>query len=99
MDKPDSSISGKAYKGGPSTTVTPLSQHRREALGRAQRRAAEPVDETRLASLRETIEQLPELDATRVVRLHHRIVSGDYDIDSNRLAEKLLSLESLLNRK
>ncbi|MFN3164653.1 MAG: flagellar biosynthesis anti-sigma factor FlgM [Pseudohongiellaceae bacterium] len=99
MDKPDSLISGKARQGGPSTTVTPLSQHRRKVLGLAQRPAAEPVDEARLASLRETIEQLPELDATRVVRLHHRIVAGDYEIDSNRLAEKLLSLESLLSRE
>ena len=52
----------------------------------------------RLASLKESIEQLPAIDATRVVRLHHRIIAGDYEIDSGRLAEKLLSLESLLGR-
>lgn len=98
MDKSDSTPPDKAHQSGPATIVTPLSRHRRKALGQNDSAAVVPGDEARLAHLKETIEQLPDIDATRVVRLHHRIVADDYPIDSERLAEKLLSLESLLGR-
>ncbi|MCH7817523.1 MAG: flagellar biosynthesis anti-sigma factor FlgM [Proteobacteria bacterium] len=44
-----------------------------------------------------TIKQLPEIDAARVVELHTRIVDGDYKIDADRLAAKLLDFESTLD--
>ena len=98
MNKSDPSSPGKAPQSGPATIVTPLSRHRRKERGAADSATVSPGDEMRLASLKESIEQLPAIDATRVVRLHHRIIAGDYEIDSGRLAEKLLSLESLLGR-
>ena len=50
-----------------------------------------------LSELRAVIDELPELNATKVVALHRRIVNGDYKVDSQRLAAKLIELESSLD--
>ncbi len=50
-----------------------------------------------LNELRAAIDELPEMNATKVVALHRRIVNGDYQIDSERLAGKLIELESSLD--
>ena len=49
-----------------------------------------------LNELRAAIDELPELNVTKVVALHRRIVNGDSKIDSERLAGKLIELESSL---
>jgi flagellar biosynthesis anti-sigma factor FlgM len=50
-----------------------------------------------LTELRAAIDDLPELNVTKVVALNRRIVNGDYKIDSERLAGKLIELESSLD--
>ena len=50
-----------------------------------------------LNELRAAIDELPELNVTKVVALHRRIVNGDYKIDSKRLSGKLTELESSLD--
>lgn len=95
MDKSDSSTSARAGSGQPAAIVA-LNRHRRPGL---QTSAVSAADEARLARLKDSIDQLPEIDATRVVRLHHQIQAGDYELDSDRIAHKLLSLESLLSRE
>lgn len=50
-----------------------------------------------LNELRAAIDELPELNATKIVALHRRIINGDYKIDSERLASKLIELESSLD--
>ena len=50
-----------------------------------------------LDELRAAIDELPELNATKLVALHRRIGNGDYKIDSERLAGKLIVLESSLD--
>lgn len=50
-----------------------------------------------LDELRAAIDELPEMNATKVVSLHRRIANGDYKIDSERLAGKLIELESSLD--
>ncbi|MBL4582755.1 MAG: flagellar biosynthesis anti-sigma factor FlgM [Gammaproteobacteria bacterium] len=58
-------------------------------------KAAEPdID---LDELRATLDELPEMNATKLVSLNRRIVNGDYTIDSQRLAGKLIELESSLD--
>ena len=47
-----------------------------------------------LAEMTAKIAQLPEIDAARIVELHDRIMKGEYQIDSNRLASKLQNFES-----
>jgi anti-sigma28 factor (negative regulator of flagellin synthesis) len=47
--------------------------------------------------LRAAIDELPELNSTKIVALHRRIVNGDYKIDSERLASKLIELEFSLD--
>ena len=50
-----------------------------------------------LNELRAAIDELPELNVTKVVALHRRIVNGDYKTDSKRLSGKLTELESSLD--
>ena len=49
-----------------------------------------------LNELRAAIDELPELNVTRVVALHRRIINSDCKIDPERLAGKLIELESSL---
>ena len=53
---------------------------------------------TDLSALESAIRQLPDIDAARVVELHNRIMAGEYQIDAERLAHKILALESSLDR-
>ena len=48
-------------------------------------------------ALEQRIKQLPDVDTARVVELHNRIMAGDYEVDSERLAGKLLDLETGLD--
>ena len=50
-----------------------------------------------LNELRAAIDELPELNVTKVVALHRRIVNGDYKIGSKSLSGKLTELESSLD--
>lgn len=78
------------------SVVTQLQANRPSAREPAAPRSPEPdID---LDELRAAIDDLPELNATKLVALHRRIVNGDYRIDSDRLAEKLIELESALDR-
>tara|TARA_B100000315_G_C14491015_1_gene547581 strand:- start:201 stop:533 length:333 start_codon:yes stop_codon:yes gene_type:complete len=56
------------------------------------------ISDAQWRHIEELISQLPEIDATRVVRLHDRIMAAEYAVDSDRLAQKLLTLETALNR-
>jgi flagellar biosynthesis anti-sigma factor FlgM len=46
-----------------------------------------------LQIMKSAIEQLPEIDAARVVDLHHRIIASEYKVDPRQLAKKMLALE------
>ncbi len=56
--------------------------------------ATRTVSSETLRELKETIDQLPEINATRVVQLHQRIMAGEYVVDLERLTDKLLALEA-----
>ena len=58
-------------------------------------KAAQPnVDLDKLCA---TVAELPELNSTKIVALDRRIGSGHFKIDSERLASKLIELESSLD--
>ncbi len=50
-----------------------------------------------LEELKLAMQQLPDVNASRLVNLHERIEAGEYSIDSDRLAAKLIDLESSLD--
>lgn len=77
------------------TRISPRRQSRTQRPAPVHARV-KSEDKQLLASLREQIEQLPAIDATRVVQLHQQIMGEDYEIDFERLAEKLLALEQSL---
>lgn len=76
------------------SVVTQLKPHIPSAPKTALKTQEPDID---LNELRAAIDELPELNATKVVALHRRIVNGDYKVDSERLAEKLIELESSLD--
>lgn len=49
------------------------------------------------AALEIAIKELPSINATKLVSLHRRIVNGDYKIQVDRIAEKLIAFESSLD--
>ena len=57
--------------------------------------ATEPIDWKRIGEL---IEQLPEIDATTVVRLHNQIITEEYRIDTRKIAKKIMETELTLYR-
>ena len=52
-----------------------------------------------LDNLCATVDELSELNTTKIVALDRRIENGHYKIDSKRLADKLIELESSLDYK
>jgi negative regulator of flagellin synthesis FlgM len=46
-----------------------------------------------LQALETRIRELPEVNATRVTELRDKINSGQYNVDSARLADKILAFE------
>ncbi|MFK7862696.1 MAG: flagellar biosynthesis anti-sigma factor FlgM [Pseudohongiellaceae bacterium] len=52
-----------------------------------------------LSALESRIKNLPDIDAARVVELHNRIVAGDYEVDSNSIASKMMSFENSIDRE
>lgn len=49
-----------------------------------------------LQSLETSIRQLPDVDASRVNALREQISAGDYSVDSQRVADKMLAFERSL---
>jgi len=88
--------------GNTSTSVSSLCGKRRarQQLMQASSEAgiSVQINDTQWQHIEELIRQLPEIDAARVVRLHDRIMAAEYAVDSERLAQKLLTLETALNR-
>ncbi len=56
--------------------------------------SSQSIDMTALES---RIKQLPDMDTAKVVELHNRILAGEYEIDSERLAGKIMDLESAID--
>ena len=50
------------------------------------------------AELETKISQLPDIDAAKLVRLHNLIVAGDFKVDFERLADKLLAFETQMRQ-
>lgn len=52
----------------------------------------------RLRSLENTLASLPVVDAQRVEEIQRSIAEGSFEVDTNRVAEKMLRFESELSR-
>jgi negative regulator of flagellin synthesis FlgM len=52
-----------------------------------------------LHKLEAAIASVPDLNADRVEQLKNAIARGDYVMDSNRIAEKMIALERMLGAK
>jgi negative regulator of flagellin synthesis FlgM len=52
----------------------------------------------RLAAIEQSLKELPAIDELRVSTVRQRLSSGDYKVDPQRVADRLLSLERDLGR-
>lgn len=50
----------------------------------------------RLQAVREAIDRTPEVDSARVQDVRERIASGEYPLDAERTAARMVELEQLL---
>lgn len=50
-----------------------------------------------LQLLKSAIEQHPEINAAKIIDLHHRISNNEYKINAKKLASKLLAFEKSLD--
>lgn len=78
----------------PGSTVTQLTASRHLTT---QPDLSELNADIDLTALKATIKELPSVNATKLVSLHRRIVNGDYKLQADRIAEKLIALESSLD--
>lgn len=52
----------------------------------------------RLLALQEKLASVPEIDQQRVAAIRQAIADGNYQINADKLAERLIQLESILDR-
>ena len=76
-------------------SITRMASRRKPDATPDELLAAEGID---LKSVMQELQQQSDVNASRVVKLHTRIEGGDYEIDSNVIAEKLLKLETSLDK-
>lgn len=83
------------------TSVVTEFRNKRNADEEAEARLS-PDDLQLLAEqverLKQHLDELPEVDATRVIQIYNRIQAGSYQVDADRLAEKLTAMESALDK-
>lgn len=59
--------------------------------------ADETQQSDRLRSLRQSIENAPDVDTSRVNDIRDRIANGDYPLDPERIASRFVEFEKLIN--
>ncbi len=75
-------------------TITHMTSKRKPVASATELLAAEGVD---LPQVMQDLQQLSPINASRVVKLHDRIGAGEYVLDANRIAAKLLDFENSLD--
>ena len=98
MNKPE--ISKSSTPSSSPGVVTQFNARRREGVSdsASYKAVLNPQDDALLSQLCEAVEQLPDLDATRVVQMHQRLLDTEYKVDAERLADRLLGLEAALSK-
>jgi flagellar biosynthesis anti-sigma factor FlgM len=97
---PNTSYSASEDRDAKHSVVTSITRKRkpdrRESTEKPSALAALSAQAIDLATLERKINLLPEIDTAKVVDIHNRIMTGEYEIDANRLANKLQDFESSL---
>jgi len=92
-----SPVDTRSQKAQKADTAATESQHQQTVAAASPdtvKLSSQAVD---LSQLEHRISQLPDTDVARVVDLNNRITSGEYQIDSERIASKMLDMEALFD--
>jgi len=81
-------------KASDSSVVTPL-RGRNQAPSNLESDLL--ILKEQLRQIEKQLANLPEFNASKVVDLHNRIEAGEYEIDPERIAHKIMELESEIN--
>ncbi|MDH7944870.1 flagellar biosynthesis anti-sigma factor FlgM [Pseudohongiella sp. SYSU M77423] len=96
---PDSRSTVKQTDGQAATGAN-TSHSRTDSQGEAQSQTVDAVSISSraadLQALESSVRALPDTDAARVSELRDKIQSGNYSVDSLRLADKILAFEKNL---
>jgi len=87
------SSSGQAAAGSSAGSPPPAGDHGNALQARTDA-VSISTQAADLQSLETRIRDLPEVNAARVTELRDKINSGQYNVDSGRLADKILAFES-----
>jgi negative regulator of flagellin synthesis FlgM len=71
-----------------------------DATGSTSKAAVVSVTDfaARLQKLTDSVDKLPVVDQARVTELRDALAAGEYQVDDQKIADKLTSLETLLGR-
>jgi len=94
QSKTDKKSGRTTGSGKVSAIPLPVKNRNIPATGHDSQPDALEKDLELLARLREQIDQLPDIDAAKIVQLHERIMRGEYQVNSKSLAGKLSDFES-----
>lgn len=90
---PGSGVSGS----GRTQSVQPGKSREAESREAAAPAVDERVESERLQQVREKVDNTPEVDMDRVEAIKQAIAEGRYPLDPQRIAQKFVELEGLLN--
>lgn len=87
------------FKDSAKVTVMPDATARQKKSGMSGKLDSETslrayLTPDEIANLKQRIAQLPDIDAARIVELHDRIKTGDYEVDPGVVADKIQQFES-----
>ncbi|KAB7627205.1 flagellar biosynthesis anti-sigma factor FlgM [Alkalilimnicola sp. S0819] len=85
----------KAHAGAVQGTDLAAEAERKDA-GNATQTSGSNASE-RLQAVRDRIDNTPEVDMERVEAIKQQIADGEYPLNPERIAEKFLELEGMLN--
>jgi len=90
---PEQRSSGNRQVDTATTDVAKRDQNPAERAGDTVHISAKAVD---LQAVEAQLKDLPDVDSVRVEELRNQINNGTYQVDSQRLAERILAFESEL---
>lgn len=81
---------------GPKADGDPAAGSRAERAGGAEGGDA-TAESDRLQSVRQRIDQTPEVDRERVEAIKAQIANGEYPVDAEKVARKFAQLEAMIH--
>lgn len=94
FQRPNASAPAGVTRSTAAQPSTPINEPAAAAPAESGESVRFSAQAQQLQQITDQLREQPEVDAARVVRLRQAIADGSYQVDSQRLAGKLLAFES-----